>query len=253
MYLRIERWLAGRTDRIVVLSETQREQLLNRYRIGRASQYAVIPLGFDLGKFESAEALRGGMRRELAIPENSRIVSTVGRLVPIKDHDLFLRAARCVLDEMPDVVFLVVGDGPLRAKLEESARGRGMGKNVIFLGWRGDIEKIYADSDLIALTSLNEGTPVSLIEAAASGRAVVATDVGGVSDVVGHGVSGLLARTREPKEIAALMLGLLKNRAQARAMGEAGKKFVRGRYTEQRLLEDISRLYIGLSGREERT
>ena len=247
VYLRLERWLARHTDRIVVLSESQREELLERCKIGRASQYAVIPLGFDLEKFERPQALRGELRRELAIPEASPIVSTVGRLVPIKDHDLFLSAARRVLDERPDAVFLVVGDGPLRGELEENARGRGVGKNVVFLGWRSDLEQVYADSDLIALTSLNEGTPVSLIEAAAAGRAVVATDVGGVGDVVRHGVSGLLARTRDPHEVAALMLELLGDRPRAEAMGEAGRELVRGRYSKQQLIRNIIRLYTELS------
>ena len=253
LYLRLERWLARHTDRIVVLSESQREELVGRYRIGRASQYAVIPLGFDLERFDHSQTLRGELRRELAIPPTSPIVSTVGRLVPIKDHDLFLSAARRVLDERPDAVFLVVGDGPLRGELEETARGRGFGDRIFFLGWRSDLERVYADSNLVALTSLNEGTPVSLIEASAAGRAVVATDVGGVGDVVRHGVSGLLARTRDPREIAALMLDLLGDRARAEIMGEAGKKFVRGRYAKQRLLNDITRLYTELSGREQWT
>ena len=251
LYLCLERWLARHTDRIVVLSESQREELLGRYRIGRASQYAVIPLGFDLERFDCSEALRGELREELAIPRGSPIVSTVGRLVPVKDHDLFLSAARRVLDERPDTVFLVAGDGPLRGELEETARRRGVEHRIFFLGWRSDLERVYADSDLVALTSLNEGTPVSLIEAAAAGRAVVATDVGGVGDVVQHGVGGLLARTRDPQEIAALMLDLLGDRARAEAMGEAGKRFVRGRYAKQRLLSDISRLYAELSEREQ--
>jgi len=251
LYARMERWLARRTDRIVVLSESQRGELLGRYRIGRASQYAVIPLGFSLERFDHVQTLRGELREELAIPAATHIVSTVGRLVPIKDHGLFINAARRVLDERPDTVFLVVGDGPLRGELEETARRRGMEHRIFFLGWRMDLERVYADSDLVALTSLNEGTPVSLIEAAAAGRAVVATDVGGVGDVVQHEVSGMLARTRDPHEVAALMLDLLGDRARAEAMGEAGKRFVRGRYAKQRLLKDIGRLYTELAEREQ--
>ena len=248
LYLNLERWLARHTDRIVVLGESQRSEILERYGIGRAAQYAVIPLGFDLERFDHAHRLRGGLRRELGIPPDSPVVSTVGRLAPIKDHELFLAVARCVLDERPGAMFLVVGDGPLRGELEGKVRTRGLEKNVIFLGWRGDLERVYADSDLVALASINEGTPVSLIEAAASGRAIVATDVGGVSDVVRDGVSGLLSRSRDPKEMAALMLGLLRDRARAGAMGEEGKRFVRARYDKKRLLADIARLYTELSG-----
>lgn len=246
-YLGLERWLARRTDRIVVLSESQRSEILERYGIGRAGQYAVVPLGFDLERFGRAHETRGGLRRELGIPPDSPVVSTVGRLVPIKDHGLFLEVARLVLGGRPDAVFLVVGDGPLRMGIEESVRKLGLGKNVFFLGWRSDLERVYADSDLVALTSLNEGTPVSLIEAAASGRAIVATDVGGVSDVVRHGVSGLLSRSRDPREIAAFIIGLLKDRPRAGAMGGEGKRFVRERYDKKRLLADVARLYTELS------
>lgn len=245
-YLGLERWLAGRTDRIVVLSESQRSEILERYGIGRAEQYAVIPLGFDLERFDRARELKSGLKKELGIPLDSPVVSTVGRLVPIKDHALFLQAARRVLDERPDAVFLVVGDGPLRMEIEENALTLGLGKSVVFLGWRSDLERIYADSDLVMLTSINEGTPVSLIEAAASGRAIVATDVGGVSDVVKNGVGGLLSRSRDPNEIAALVLGLLKDRPRAEAMGEAGKRFVRARYDKKRLLSDVISLYAEL-------
>lgn len=246
-YLGLERWLARRTDRIVVLSRSQRSEILERYGIGCAEQYAVIPLGFDLERFGNAHRLRGELRRELGIPADAPVISTVGRLAPIKDHGLFFDAARHVLDGLPGAVFLVVGDGPLRGGLEEGARARGLGKNVIFLGWRSDLDRVYADSDLVALTSLNEGTPVSLIEAAASNRAIVATDVGGVSDVVKNGVSGLLSRSRDPKEMAALVLGLLKDRPRSSAMGEEGKRFVRERYDKKRLLSDITRLYTELA------
>jgi glycosyltransferase involved in cell wall biosynthesis len=249
-YLNLERWLARRTDRIVVLSRSQRSEILERYGIGRSEQYEVIPLGFDLEGFGRAHKLRGELRKELDIPPDSPVVSTVGRLVPIKDHELFLEAAHRVLDGCSNTVFLVVGDGPMRERLEGIVRTRGLGKSVIFLGWRSDLERVYADSDLVVLSSRNEGTPVSLIEAAATGRAIVATDVGGVSDVVRHGVSGLLSRSREPGDIADLILELLRDRPRAVAMGEEGKRFVRVRYSKKRLLADIIALYAELSGKD---
>ncbi|MEJ2745787.1 MAG: glycosyltransferase family 4 protein [bacterium] len=234
-YLNLERWLARRTDRIVVLSRSQRSEILERYGIGRSEQYEVIPLGFDLEGFGRAHKLRGELRKELDIPPDSPVVSTVGRLVPIKDHELFLEAAHRVLDGCSNTVFLVVGDGPMRERLEGIVRTRELGKSVIFLGWRSDLERVYADSDLVVLSSRNEGTPVSLIEAAATGRAIVATDVGGVSDVVRHGVSGLLSRSREPGDIADLILELLRDRPRAVAMGEEGKRFVRVRYSKKQI------------------
>lgn len=249
LYLLLERWLARRTERLVALSESQREELLRRYRIGRSTQYTVIPLGLDLERFSAVDSLRGYLRKELAIPSEAPVIAIVGRLVPIKDHFLFLDVARRVLDERGDSVFLIVGDGPLRAELEARTREMGFGNNCRFLGWRRDLERVYADADVVVLTSRNEGTPVSLIEAAASGKPVVATNVGGVKDVVKDGSSGLLAGSRDPRKIAGLILGLIGDMSRAKEMGRAGRKFVCDRFDKKRLLGDMARLYTKIMER----
>jgi glycosyltransferase involved in cell wall biosynthesis len=248
LYLLLERALALRTDRLIALGDSQRDEMLHRYRVGRPEQYAVVPLGLDLGRFTRCEHARGQLRKELGIPSGIPVVSTVGRLVPIKDHNLFLDAARYVRGEKTDAVFLIVGDGLCRRELEERARGLGLGGSVRFIGWRRDLERIYADSDIVVLTSVNEGTPVSLIEAAAAGVPVVATDVGGVRDVVRDGESGLLTGTRDPREIAARIGELIDDPARARSMGEAGRRHVGVRFAKGRLLDDIARLYAELMG-----
>jgi glycosyltransferase involved in cell wall biosynthesis len=243
VFLSIERWLARGTDRIVALTGSQREELVGTYRIGRAEQYAVIPLGFDLSRYGKSAALRGGLRRELGIGPGDPVVAMVGRLTGIKDHPLFLAAACRVREAKPRAVFLVVGDGPRRAEIEQEARALGLADAVRFTGWRGDLERVYADADVEALTSVNEGTPVCLIEAAAAGRPVVSTAVGGVADVVRDGVSGLLAAGRDPGEIASLILRLLDDPGRAAAMGGAGRRLVLGRFTEGRLIRDVADLY----------
>ena len=144
------------------------------------------------------------------------------------------------------VVFLVVGDGPKRMELEEKARTMGLSRNVIFIGWRKKVEGVYTDADIILLTSRSEGTPVSLIEAAASGRPVVATDVGGVADVVRDGISGLLVGSRDPREFAQMVLDLLKDQPRCKEMGGAGRRFVVERYSKDRLLRDTARMYDDL-------
>jgi glycosyltransferase involved in cell wall biosynthesis len=249
VYLLAERWLAERTDALVALSESQRKEMLERYGVGRAEQYTVIPLGLDLGRFARCEGQRGALRSELGITGGTPVVAIVGRLVPIKDHRLFLGAARRVLDDLPDAVFLIVGGGELRAELEARARRVGLGRSAMFLGWRSDLERIYADSDVVVLTSINEGTPVSLIEAGAAGKPVVATDAGGVSDVVRNGESGLIAGSRDPAEFARLVVELLRDSARRAAMGNAGRKYVMSRYAKERLLRDIAALYEDLAGR----
>jgi len=171
------------------------------------------------------------------------VITLAGRLAPVKDHRLFLAAARLVLAARPRAVFLVVGDGEERPSLEREARTSGLADAVRFTGWRDDLDRVYADSDLVVLTSRNEGTPVSLIEASAAGRPIVATAVGGVGDVVRDGGSGLLAAGRDPAEIAALILRLLDDPARAAAMGEEGRRFVLERFTSARLVRDVGELY----------
>ena len=243
IFLAVERLLARGTDKIIALSEAQRAELVGACRIGRPGQYAVIPLGLDLERFAASRALRGSLRRELGLEPEASVITLAGRLAPVKDHRLFLAAARLVLAARPRAVFLVVGDGEERPSLEREARTSGLADAVRFTGWRDDLDRVYADSDLVVLTSRNEGTPVSLIEASAAGRPIVATAVGGVGDVVRDGGSGLLAAGRDPAEIAALILRLLDDPARAAAMGEEGRRFVLERFTSARLVRDVGELY----------
>ena len=243
IFLAVERLLARGTDKIIALSEAQRAELVGACRIGRPGQYAVIPLGLDLERFAASRALRGSLRRELGLEPEASVITLAGRLAPVKDHRLFLAAARLVLAARPRADFLVVGDGEERPSLEREARTSGLADAVRFTGWRDDLDRVYADSDLVVLTSRNEGTPVSLIEASAAGRPIVATAVGGVGDVVRDGGSGLLAAGRDPAEIAALILRLLDDPARAAAMGEEGRRFVLERFTSARLVRDVGELY----------
>jgi glycosyltransferase involved in cell wall biosynthesis len=243
IYIFIERWLARHTDRLIALGDSQKCELFGRFGIGHRDQFTVIPLGFDLERFARCEAVRGELRKELGIPGGVPIIATVGRLVSVKDHDLFLSEASLIHAEQRDSVFLIVGDGPMRAELEEKILRMGLERSVIFLGWRRDIEKIYADADVVVLTSKNEGTPVSLIEAAASGKPVVATNVGGVEDVVRNGVSGLLTERQKPGEIARAVINLIRDPEKRARMGEEGRNHVLRYFAKKRLLDDIARMY----------
>jgi len=238
-----ERTLARFTDRLIVLGRSQLSEMLGRFGIGRREQYRIVPLGFDLSGLAGCASLRGSLREEIGIPPEAPVVTIVGRLVPVKDHKLFLAASRLLRNEFPNAVFLVVGDGELRGELENQVEAAGLRSCVRFLGWRRDLARVYADSDVVVLTSRNEGTPVSLIEAGAAGRAVVSTDVGGVKDVVRDGENGLLAHGREPGEIAKLVGELLRDETRRGKMGEEGRKAALSLYTRERLDADIANLY----------
>jgi glycosyltransferase involved in cell wall biosynthesis len=243
-FLGIERQLASATDRLVVIAPRLRDDLAGRFRIGQASQYRVVPLGFDLERFGAIDdAARARARGTLDLPPSARVVTTVGRLTAIKNHDLFLAAAEAIAQHQPEAVFLIAGDGELRGALEARTRAAGLAERVRFLGWRRDLEVLYGATDVFLLTSRNEGTPVALIESLAAGCAAVATDVGGVSDVIPTSEFGLLAPSGDAGALARHVSGLLSDPLRRRAMGESGRTAALARYGLNRLIADVAALY----------
>jgi len=248
VFVAVERWLARRTDVLVAISENVRDDLLETYRIARPGQIRVIPLGFDLSPFLAIDpTARERARSALRVPGDRTIITTVGRLTEIKRHDLFLQMAALVANRRPDVEFQIVGDGELRGRLEALARTLGLGDRVRFLGWRTDLATVYGATDVFVLTSRNEGTPVALIEAMASGVAGVSTDVGGVSDVVLSPDIGTLVPFGSPEALANAALELLASPSRRRAMGECAREAVRSRFHVDRLVRDIVGLYDELA------
>ncbi|MCO5170889.1 MAG: glycosyltransferase [Planctomycetes bacterium] len=176
-----ERALGRLTTRIVTLSPGLKEDLSARFGVADAGRFEVIPLGRDLAPFRAGP--RGLLRRELGLSPDAPLVGAVGRLVPIKDVPLLVRAFARVVERRPGATLVLVGDGPERAAIEAAAAARGLERRVRLLGWRDDLPAIYADLDLLAVSSRNEGTPLAMIEAFAAGVPVVATRVGGVADM----------------------------------------------------------------------
>jgi glycosyltransferase involved in cell wall biosynthesis len=242
MYLAIEQALGRWTDCLLAVSDTVRGELLG-LGVGSPERFRVMPLGLDLERYVGGEALRGGLRRELGLAADVPVVAIVARLVPIKAHEVFLRAARLVRDALPTSEFLIVGDGERRQALEALATELGLGASARFLGWRRDLERVYADAWVVALTSRNEGSPVSLIEAMAAARPVVATRVGGVPDLVEHGVTGCLVPPDDPETLAAALLALLRDPDQRRVLGKAARERVLPAFGADRLVADMDRLY----------
>ena len=241
VFVAIERWLARRTDCLLAVSDNVRRELLAR-GIGTAARLRVLPLGLELDRFVAADTCRGHLRRELGVKPDTPLTGIVARLVPIKAHETFVAVA-ALLARRTDAHFVVVGDGERRAELERLAGNAGMNDRIHFLGWRADLERIYADLDVVVLTSRNEGSPVALIESMAAGRPVVATRVGGVPDVVQDGVSGLLVGVGDVEGLASAVEQLINDPARGRLMGQAGRERVQRMYGAERLLRDIDALY----------
>ena len=248
IFVGIERLLARSTDRLIAISPAIRDELLVEHRIGHPGQYRVIPLGFDLSALAAVDdRARAQARASLGLDHASKVVTTVGRLTAIKQHHLFLETARLVAAGDPSAVFLIAGDGELRAPLEQTARDFGLAGRVRFLGWRRDLATIYGATDVFLLTSRNEGTPVALIESLAAGVPGVSTDVGGVRDVLG-GDLGAVAPFGRAEALASAVAQLLADPARRRAMGERGRASVVARYGVDRLVDDIDGLYRELLG-----
>ncbi|HYJ15422.1 MAG TPA: glycosyltransferase family 4 protein, partial [Candidatus Limnocylindria bacterium] len=173
-------------------------------------------------------------------------IGIVGRIFPIKNHALFLDAAARIFARERKARFIIVGDGVLRPKLEKQARDLGIADRVLFTGWRRDLPRICADLDVLVVSSDNEGTPVSAIEAMAAGCPVVATRVGGLPDLIEDQSTGCLVPPREPETLANAVLGLFDDPQLARELGKHGRDSVRQRFTVQRLLGDMDDLYTQL-------
>jgi glycosyltransferase involved in cell wall biosynthesis len=187
-------------------------------------------------------------RRALGVPERARVVLFVGRLTAIKRTERLIELARELRDEIPDAVFVIVGDGPGRADLERAAAGL---TNVRFLGWQSDMSRVYAASDLVVLTSDNEGMPVALIEAAMQGVPAVSTDVGAVRQVVEDGTSGILVAPGDAAALRAATLLMLRDDERRREMGESARGRARRLFGEQRLVADYESLYERLVAESE--
>jgi glycosyltransferase involved in cell wall biosynthesis len=249
VFIAIERALARFcADRIVAISERQRDEICHAFQVGRPDQYAVIPLGID---FDETGSRRGRLREEIGAGPETVLIGVVGRLCEVKNHAMLIEsAAKMKIDR---TVFVIVGDGHLRAELGAQAQAAGLDGRVTFTGFRDDAASLYADFDIAALTSLNEGTPLTLIEAMSCGCAVASTEVGGVPDLMGrrreslngftvwdHGVT---APSRDAAAFANSLKYLIERPGLRREMGERGRAFVLSRLSKERLINDIEHLY----------
>ncbi|MBI1343028.1 MAG: glycosyltransferase [Terrimonas sp.] len=257
-FIRAEKYLAGFTDGIIAISEKQRHELADEFRIAAAEKFHVVPLGLDLDPFvEHQEEKRKSFRAEFNLDDDTIAVGIIGRLVPVKNHTLFISSLRNVLAKTnKKVKAFIIGDGESRTQIEKWATAAGIDfcavgekeytKTLIFTSWRTDVDFICAGLDIICLTSLNEGTPVSLIEAQAACKPVVTTRVGGIADVVIEGKTGLMAATDNVEEYSGQLLKMVESDAMRMEMSKAGRDFVLNKFGYKRLVGDMAALYYRL-------
>jgi glycosyltransferase involved in cell wall biosynthesis len=251
----VERYLARKSDAIIAISPEQKIELSDVFRIAPPDKFRMIPLGLDLDRFQSdREAKRMSFRSAYGLHPDDLVVVITGRLVGIKNHSIFLRALASAKKQTGGrLVGLIVGDGEMRMAIEQEARELGFkfsgkdsrenGEDLVFTSWRTDIDMVNAGADIIALTSLNEGTPVSLIEASAAGCPVVSSRVGGVDSVVLEGKTGYLVESRDVDAFANRLVRLAENPELRAQLGQAGAEHVRSKFAYQRLVSDMAALY----------
>jgi glycosyltransferase involved in cell wall biosynthesis len=248
VYTWIERILARISTRLIVVSKDV-ERALIRLKVADVNRIEVVPLGFELDRFvvsdDERTKLGEAVRSELSIPRDRKVVGFVGRIVPIKRVDRLLTIADR-LQRREDTHLLIVGDGELRPQLEASATAQALGDRVTWTGFRHDLVAIYCASDVVVLTSDNEGTPVSLIEAHAAGVPVVTTDVGGARDVVEDRVTGRVLDPRDESGMVDAIGEILGDPSLARRFAEAGRAHALSQFTVARLVRDIDELYTRL-------
>ncbi len=248
LFRAIERILAIMSDRLVAVSPEVRDELVG-LGIAPASKFEVIRLGIDLEPRVRFDGDPSEVRRRLGIPQEAFLVGWFGRMTAVKRTEDLLRVLVALRRHGVDAALLLVGDGDDRPRLEELAHELGVARSCLFLGYQEDVAPFYAISDAVVLTSANEGTPVTIIEALAAGRPVVVTDVGGVADVVEDGVTGFLVDAGDADAMADRLAKLAADPSLAAALGAEGRRSVTERYAVSRLVDDVDRLYRSLLAR----
>jgi glycosyltransferase involved in cell wall biosynthesis len=235
----VERLLALRTDRLVAVGAQVRDDLLAAH-VGRRDQWRVVAPGVATAPTPE----RSGARAALGLPESGPVVGFVGRLTRVKQPERFVEIALALASEFPDASFVVAGDGELHGRMLELARP--LGTRFVLLGWRSDVQTVYAACDVVALTSDNEGMPVSLIEAAAASVPVVSTRVGSAGEVVDDGVTGILTTT-DVDALGAATARLLRDPSLRTSMGHAAGRRFQERFAASRLVDDVAAIYEELA------
>ncbi|MEO6232037.1 MAG: glycosyltransferase [Ferruginibacter sp.] len=255
--VKLERYLAKKTDVIIAISDIQKHELSAIYKIAPESKIFTIPLGFNLEKYSvDQDNKRMIFRHKYGFNSDEIIVGIIGRIVPIKNHEMFVEVAALIKKRVDlNVRFAIIGDGESLPVIERKCRDLKLSysyfvKNpkakadIVVTSWETEIDQVLAGLDIVVLTSYNEGTPVSLIEAQAACKPVVSTNVGGVEDVIIHGENGYLTEVNDITSFADYVITLLENKPLRERIGKAGFEIIIKKYSKERLVKDVKHLYL---------
>ncbi len=244
----VERVVAYTTDKIMVLTELAKRDLI-AFKVTTPDKIIVINSGLELENYRESVVDVQSKKNELQIEEDISVVGVIGRLEPVKGHKYFIEAARMVIEELPKVKFLIVGDGSLRNDLESQCEELGVLDKCIFTGWKEDVSSILSMLDILVLPSVNEAVGRILIEAGACGVPVVATNVGGVPEIVRDNETGVLVAPGSPEDLARAMIDLLNSEDKRQQMSIAAEEWIDDRFSAHRMVEEVSNSYDVLTAR----
>jgi glycosyltransferase involved in cell wall biosynthesis len=255
VYKNIEKYLAAKSTALIALSEKQKEELSQIHKIAPAGKFHIIPLGFDLERFwTNTQGKRKIFREKYNLSDETVAVGLMGRLVPVKNHALFLNAFKNCLDKgQQNTKAFIIGDGELFKILVNQCISANLSystiekpnpfASVIFTSWITDIDTAIAGLDIVALSSLNEGTPVSLIEAQAGGKPVISTLVGGIENAVMPGETALLSPVNDLRLFSENLYKLLNDNELRDSLSKKGRLFVSTNFSYISLANSMSNLY----------
>ena len=253
-YKNLERYLAKKTTKIIAISKLQKDELVNIHKICKSDKVEIIPLGFDLNRFkENQEEKRKIFREKWNLKENEIAVGIIGRIVPIKDHNFFIDVIEKTLEKTNKKLrFFIIGDGEKKQEIIDYARIKNINTSINtnaatlhFTSWIKEIDVANAGLDIICLSSKNEGTPVSLIEAQASYKPIVSTRIGGINDVVIENKTGLLSEVGDLETYVSNLLKLIDNDSFRISLSKNAQKQT-NLFTYRRLINDIEKLYTNI-------
>lgn len=247
LFINMERLIAKITDKIICLTEQEKRDHI-QFRIERPEKFVTIHSGIDFPVFQKSSFLHGRLRDELGIPNGEPVIGTVGRLVPIKGHEYMIRAFALLMNEFENSWLILVGDGFLGTYLKRLSRELGVSERVVFAGWRFNVSDFLSFFDIFVFPSLNEGMGRALVEAMAAGKPIVASNVGGISDLVKDRQNGLLFRPGDIDGMAMAMKRLLNNQEMMIDMGKMGRIMAEN-YSVEKMVKRIDDLYFSLCQR----
>ncbi len=251
----IERFLARKSSAIIALSPKQKDELVKKYRVAGSDKIRLIFPGIAKERFSPDAEKRKAFREKYKLEDDEIALGIIGRLVTVKNIKLFIDGIKHLIDSgFSKVTGFIVGDGKQKYELTEYCKKTGLDfvrfsyqKNkapIVFTGWCKDITSVYQGVDAVVLTSLNEGTPYSLLEAQAAGKPVITADVGGVSDIVDSGKSAFVFKERE--EFFGFLEKVVGDRNLRLQMGEKGKAFIKQGFDSQKMALETKKLYLEL-------